>query len=152
MSCHEIKDGQDTVRLIKIRNPWGEQEWKGKWSDGADNWTQETMDQVNFECKDDGVFFIQFEDYLRFFYMTTVCKYVEGGDLSVCEDEHSKNPNARYCLQSFTIPKEIRSPVIITLNQIHQRFMKQDGKLYEYAPFKFILAKVVEEREVCPHL
>ena len=68
---------------------------------------------MNFECKDDGIFFISFEDYLRFFYMTTVCKYVEGGDLSVCEDEH---PQSKYCLQSFTLTKDFKSPVIITLN------------------------------------
>jgi calpain-15 len=75
-------------RLIRIRNPWGEQEWNGDWSDGSDKWTEEAKAQVPYEGKDDGVFFIQFEDYLRFFYLTTVCKYVEGGDLSVCEDEH----------------------------------------------------------------
>ena len=26
-------------KLIQLRNPWGETEWKGEWSDQSDQWT-----------------------------------------------------------------------------------------------------------------
>jgi hypothetical protein len=33
----EISDSE-TERFIKLRNPWGSGEWKGKWSDGDQRW------------------------------------------------------------------------------------------------------------------
>ena len=77
--------------------------------------------------------------------MTTICKYVEGGDLSVCEDEHKQN---KFCLQSFTLTKDYNSPIIMTLNQIHARFLKKGREIYQYAPFQIILAKIVKDKQL----
>lgn len=33
-----IGAGGGIVRLLHLRNPWGETEWKGKWSSGAPQW------------------------------------------------------------------------------------------------------------------
>ena len=40
--CYAILDCKKTSRgdeLIKIRNPWGSNEWKGDWSDKSSKWT-----------------------------------------------------------------------------------------------------------------
>lgn len=71
-----ITDSKKQARLLKLRNPWGFEEWKGAWSDHDDkNWTEEIRHKLGFEAKDDGVFYIEFNDYLRNFYNTTICKY-----------------------------------------------------------------------------
>lgn len=42
ISVHEFSLDDDTlVRLCKLRNPWGEGEWKGDWSDESELWTDE---------------------------------------------------------------------------------------------------------------
>ena len=32
-------DGTEKEKLIKLRNPWGDFEWTGDWSDQSANWT-----------------------------------------------------------------------------------------------------------------
>lgn len=34
------------LRLLKIRNPWGDTEWEGDWSDGSKLWTPEMMTKL----------------------------------------------------------------------------------------------------------
>lgn len=31
---------------MKIRNPWGESEWTGHWSDGSKEWDDEWLDAL----------------------------------------------------------------------------------------------------------
>ena len=71
-----------------MRNPWSEVEWKGDWSDGSYLWTYDLKQKLGLETKDDGIFFISFEDYAKFFYMTTICKYIDDFEASTCVDEH----------------------------------------------------------------
>jgi hypothetical protein len=47
---------EDGNKLIKLRNPWGEGEWTGKWSDASDVWTPSLMKKLNHTRNDDGVF------------------------------------------------------------------------------------------------
>lgn len=50
--------------MLKLRNPWGSGEWQGDWSDKSKLWTPQIKQQVKFTDGDDGVFFIEFGDYL----------------------------------------------------------------------------------------
>lgn len=33
------ESGSDVERILKLRNPWGKGEWKGRWSDQSSEWT-----------------------------------------------------------------------------------------------------------------
>jgi len=39
LSVHEIKVRNENIRLLRLRNPWGNQEWQGDWSDKSNLWT-----------------------------------------------------------------------------------------------------------------
>lgn len=66
----------------------------------------------------------------------------------MCEDEHKLG---KFCLQRFVINKTYTSQIVITLNQIHSRFVDETMRgSYQYAPLKLILAKVVKETEANP--
>jgi hypothetical protein len=51
------------VTIVQVRNPWGHYEWKGDWSDKSELWTDELKEEVNLVERDDGVFWISFEDF-----------------------------------------------------------------------------------------
>jgi calpain-15 len=67
LSTYEEKDDSgQVVRLVKIRNPWGFKEWGGDWSDKSDKWSKASAMKfkVGYEDKDDGIFFMTFQDYI----------------------------------------------------------------------------------------
>ena len=74
------------VRLVKIRNPYGLKEWAGDWSDKDTKWTPELRQQVGSVDAEDGIFYISYEDYLNFFYNTTICKHADKGKRSIVLD------------------------------------------------------------------
>jgi calpain len=63
--------------LIRVRNPWGNAtEWKGAWSDESQEWKyipDEFKNKIGFEIKQDGEFWMSYEDFLKNFSRITVC-------------------------------------------------------------------------------
>lgn len=52
-----------TVRLLRIRNPWGKREWKGDWSADSERWTKTLRKRLGNTtyAKGDGTFFMSLE-------------------------------------------------------------------------------------------
>lgn len=63
------------IHLVKMKNLWGTNEWLGDWSDGSLKWTQEFKKTVGLEEKEDGIFWMSFEDYLQFYTTTHICQH-----------------------------------------------------------------------------
>ncbi|OAR00102.1 hypothetical protein LLEC1_04404 [Akanthomyces lecanii] len=55
----------ENQRLILLRNPWGQGEWKGAWADGSKEWSPEWMKKLGHKFGEDGEFWICYEDLLR---------------------------------------------------------------------------------------
>jgi len=65
---------QYKLRLVRIRNTWGHSEWRGPWSDKSNLWTDELKEQLSYEDKEDGIFFMTFEDMCAQFKYLTFCQ------------------------------------------------------------------------------
>jgi len=63
-----------TLRLLKIRNPWGKKEWSGDWGSTSELWTQRLGAQLGRTRKDDGEFWMSWHDFLCRFNVVDVCK------------------------------------------------------------------------------
>ena len=75
VSAFERKVKGEDVKLLKIRNPWGYKEWSGKYSDGSPEWDDEMIKCFgDVKVKEDGIFWMEFSDYLKFFEETEICK------------------------------------------------------------------------------
>jgi len=76
-SLLDVKD-LSGIRLLRIRNPWGHFSWNGDWSDESDIWTPELRDALMAQGASDGVFWIAFQDVLKYFDCIDVCKVRSG--------------------------------------------------------------------------
>lgn len=76
LSAHLLKHKGKDLKLIKCRNPWGNTEWKGAWSDDSNLWTDDLKEQVGFTAENDGTFFISYDDFRKNFVCSAIC-YVE---------------------------------------------------------------------------
>ena len=62
------------VRLLKLRNPWGKEEWRGDWGDSSPLWTQQIRDFLGHSAKNDGTFWMAFPDFIKYFTYVDICK------------------------------------------------------------------------------
>ncbi|XP_059144813.1 calpain-15-like [Physella acuta] len=77
--AYSILDVQDLEgnKLIRLRNPWGRYSWKGNWSDGSPSWqtvTEEGRRKLMAVGEEQGVFWMQFSDLMRYFDSIDICK------------------------------------------------------------------------------
>ena len=76
-TLNEINDGKNTERLLKLSNPWGDAEFSGDWSESSSKWNDEIKKKLNFSEKNDGDFFISFDDFINYFSSLGIVKIHE---------------------------------------------------------------------------
>ncbi|XP_041640667.1 calpain-2 catalytic subunit-like [Cheilinus undulatus] len=65
----------DMEKLIRIRNPWGQVEWTGAWSDNSSEWryiSDEDRERLS-HCSEDGEFWMSFNEFLRHYSRLEIC-------------------------------------------------------------------------------
>ncbi|KAK5887544.1 hypothetical protein CesoFtcFv8_016140 [Champsocephalus esox] len=76
----------ETISLIRMRNPWGQTEWKGAWSDTSEEWSKVgDMERGNLgiTVADDGEFWMSFSDWCKLFTNADVCRVINTALISV---------------------------------------------------------------------
>ncbi|XP_040207327.1 calpain-2 catalytic subunit-like [Rana temporaria] len=73
--AEEVDYRGNMEKLIRIRNPWGDVEWTGAWSDNSSEWNSvdpSERDRLIKRCND-GEFWMAFNDFLRHFSRLEIC-------------------------------------------------------------------------------
>lgn len=84
ISIHEFEHEGEEHRLLKLRNPWGQKEWTGAWSDNSSLWTDELRVELGASVDEDGIFFIPYLDYVRHFGTTSICVNADPNNFFHC--------------------------------------------------------------------
>ena len=87
------KTNGSEIKLLKMMNVWGTNEWVGDWSDNSSKWTQEFKKEVGLEQKEDGIFWMSYEDYLQFYTTTHICKIHPDYEYNTTKFKSSKANN-----------------------------------------------------------
>ncbi|GFN79965.1 calpain-5 [Plakobranchus ocellatus] len=82
---------REKLPMIRLRNPWGQGEWKGAFSDGSPEWekiSKSDRDKIGLTFEEDGEFWMTFEDYCKYFVQTCICRVVNTSYLSLAKTWH----------------------------------------------------------------
>ncbi|XP_024253538.1 calpain-1 catalytic subunit [Oncorhynchus tshawytscha] len=71
----EVEFKGSPTKLLRIRNPWGEVEWTGAWSDNSREWAgvDPSVRARLYNRSEDGEFWMSFRDFLREFSRLEIC-------------------------------------------------------------------------------
>ncbi|XP_054885419.1 calpain-8 isoform X2 [Poeciliopsis prolifica] len=73
--AEEVSHQGREVQLVRIRNPWGEVEWTGPWSDGSCEWkyvSEADKSKLN-HVAEDGEFWMSYSDFIKHFSKLEIC-------------------------------------------------------------------------------
>lgn len=74
VNVYELTINKEPVRLVQMSDPLAKTEWTGAWSDKDGRWTAELREKVEHSFKDDGTFFMPFDEFREVFTHTFVAK------------------------------------------------------------------------------
>lgn len=76
----------EKLDMIRMRNPWGEKEWNGAWSDSSEEWqkvSKSEREKLGVTVEDDGEFWMTFEDFCKYYTDIIMCRLINTSYLSV---------------------------------------------------------------------
>ena len=74
----EIETADGVEKVVRLRNPYGNGEFNGDWSDYSKKWTPELKEKYNLVIKDDGDFYMSYDDFLNYYVTLGICKLHPG--------------------------------------------------------------------------
>uniref|UniRef100_A0A8C1DLB9 Calpain 2, (m/II) large subunit a n=1 Tax=Cyprinus carpio carpio TaxID=630221 RepID=A0A8C1DLB9_CYPCA len=60
-------------KLVRVRNPWGQVEWTGAWSDNSSEWNAVDPSERENVKSEDGEFWMSFSDFVRQYSRIEIC-------------------------------------------------------------------------------
>jgi len=140
-SIIDVKEHHD-LKFMQIRNPWGMKEWKGRWADHAPEWDDLPQDapdwMQNYRPDDDGVFWMLFDDFIRYFNTIYVCimfpsswteEFVKGRWTQEASGGHPRHPNSWWLNPTYRLTVYAKTQLFISLAQKDMRmYGNQQGE------------------------
>ncbi|XP_070710874.1 calpain-9 [Pempheris klunzingeri] len=143
-----------TVQLIRVRNPWGQVEWNGPWSDKSSEWDyidRADKNRILQNSAEDGEFWMEFDDFKRNYDRVEICNmtpdsltdntkrhwevnmfegsWIRGSTAGGCRnyvDTFWTNPQFKLQLEDADDDDDVCS-VVIALMQKNRRKLRKEG-------------------------
>lgn len=119
-------------RFVRLRNPWGESEWQGAWSDGSKEWTKEWLErlpELKHQFGDDGEFLMEYKDFLKTWTLIERSRLFDSSwrMSSLWVNVKSRNFPCAWDFGdvSFTFSVTEDGPAVIVLSQLDDRYFPE---------------------------
>ena len=129
------------ARVIRIRNPWGNFEWQGDFSDTSPLWTPKHRKELNIEVHDDGVFWMRFEDFVKHYEGIGIVKVVPDSMCNAIMIDQKHNNTSIVRMEVDTETK-----MAVSIDQIDSRLI--DNPNYSYSYFRVTVGKLVGKDQI----
>lgn len=129
LGAYNVNRGNKEYKIVKLRNPWGHTEWKGEWGDNWNGWTPDLRASLKLEMKEDGVFCMPFEEFVKEFRRIEICRYYDFYKFTCLK---TKSPHNK--IRIFEIDVRKKGAYYFIICQKNQRkFSKKSGYTYSVA-------------------
>ncbi|KAK1836112.1 cysteine proteinase [Podospora conica] len=154
-ATEEVDEDGNKIRLVRIRNPWGEKndsgvgEWNGPWSDGSKEWSPYWLKKLNHKFGDDGIFWMSFQDVLdTFMYIHRTRLFDE--KWTVVQQWTCVNVGwvSGYLNKKFVIEIKKGGTVVIVLTQLDERYFVGLEGQYDFN-LHFLLQEAGSDEHIC---
>ncbi|XP_040001854.1 calpain-9 [Xiphias gladius] len=170
----EVNVRGQKVQLIRIRNPWGQVEWNGPWSDNSREWNyvdRAEKTRILQNSRDDGEFWMEFEDFKRNYDKVEICNmtpdslsdntkrhwevsmfegnWIRGSTAGGCRnyiDTFWTNPQFKLQLEDADDDDDVCS-VVVALMQKNRRKLRKEGMELETIGFALYEAPDDEDHQ-----
>ena len=142
MDSEESREGKEVERVVKLRNPWGQGEWKGEWSDDSPLWNDHLKEAVGWKDEDDGIFFMNYNDFCKYYSDIQICYFHDDFKYSAITIESSKEETTYL---KFNI--EVEGKYYLSINQKNKRMFAKINK-YKYSELNFLVCRIGEDGSV----
>ena len=151
IKVYEKKYENEIIKLVKLRNPWGEKEYNKDWSDNSDKWNDKLKEMFEYEGnKNDGIFYMSYDDFIYYFRSFEILKIRENYEIrascKISKNEAYKMQIIKFHIEKKEPKRENKIKIFINLYQKNPRIRRKNGTYFPDPTKGFlILAKKISE-------
>ena len=134
----EINTGSGVEKVVKLRNPWGNFEFSGDWSDYSSKWTEELKKKYDFYKKNDGIFYMGYNDFVQYFITLGFGKIHENYITTNIKIKKEQNTKCQLIKVKVKNGKSKKVHSFLQLYQKNPRIILKDGT-YQKVALCFII-------------
>ena len=137
INIYKVNTEKKNEKLVKLKNPWRSNEFNGEWSNFSKKWTPELKKQCDFqEDIDDGIFYMSFDDFIKYFSLLDIAKLEKGYCSTYCK---ISKIYAIKCQVIQLIVEEESPNTFIQLYQKNPRIVRKNGTKYPQTAQSFLI-------------
>ena len=138
--CEITNESGERIRLCLLRNPWGDFEWNGDWSDTSDLWTTDIKRQCGYN-DEQGLFWMSYSDLCNYFCRIQICQVNDDYHYSFMKASHNRGS---YSLMRLIVFHEGEHH--ISVSQKDERCFNRHSQ-YDYSNCRIIVMNIEEDSD-----